>query len=127
MKRTTEFSTYVKIFFIVALTLIGISACMSTFSDMTARIYFALRTTASIIGQIPLIYICIRSTRHAKRFVTYGATYILFMLTTWQVNEHLSETMAVLVLVVISIASWLCLLPVCRRIEGESYGNRRKS
>lgn len=127
MKRATEFSRYTKIFLIVALVLIGVSVFTSTFSDMSARIYFALRTTASILGQIPLIYICVRSTHHAKRFVMYGAVYVLFMFTTWQISERMSETTAVLVLLGISIASWWCLLPVCRRIEGEGYGYRRES
>lgn len=127
MKSAIEFNRYTKIFLIIALVLIGISAFTSTFSDMTARIYFALRTTASIFGQIPLIYICVRSTHHAKRFVMYGVVYILFMITTQQISERMSETTAVLVILGISIASWWCLLPVCRRIEGEGYGYRRES
>lgn len=127
MQRATKFSTYIKIFLGITLTLIGINAVTMEFVDTSARINFVVRSVISIVGQIPLLYICVQSVYNIKRFIGYGLGYVLFMFTSWQISGHLNGITAIIALLSFSALCWWCLLPVCRRIEGEGYGYRRES
>lgn len=124
MQKATKFSTYIKIFLGITLTLIGINAFTMSFVDTSDRVNFVVRSVISVVGQIPLMYICVHSIYNIKRFIGYGLGYVLFVCTTWQINEHLNGIIAAITLLSFSALCWWCLLPVCRRIEGEGYGYR---
>lgn len=119
--------TYAKIYCFITFILIGISAANIDFEVTTERVYYVIRTIVSVIGQLPLLYICTWSTRNIKRFVGYGFAYVLFTLVLWQADARLSDVADITAVTILSATSWCLFLPVCRRVEGESYGYRRES
>lgn len=119
--------TYAKIYFFFTFILIGISATNIDFEATTERAYYVIRNIVSVIGQLPLLYICTWSTRNIKRFVWYGFAYVLFMLVMWQAGARLSDVADIIAMTILSATSWCLFLPVCRRVEGEGYGYRRES
>lgn len=118
---------YAKIYCFITFIMIGISATNIDFEVTTERVYYVIRTIVSVIGQLPLLYICTWSTRNIKRFVVYGFAYVLFMLVMWQADIRLSDIANIIATVILSATSWCLFLPVCRRVEGEGYGYHRES
>ena len=116
-----------KIYCFITFILIGISATNIDFEATTERAYYVIRNIVSVIGQLPLLYICTWSTRNIKRFVWYGFAYVLFMLVMWQAGARLSDVADIIAMTILSATSWCLFLPVCRRVEGEGYGYRRES
>lgn len=118
---------YAKIYCFITFILIGIFAVGIDFETSTERVYYVIRTIVCVVGQLPLLYICTWSTRNIKRFVVYGFAYVLFMLVMWQVDARLSDIANIIATAILSATSWCLFLPICRRVEGESYGYRRES
>lgn len=119
--------TYAKIYCFITFILIGISATNIDFEATTERAYYVIRNIVSVIGQLPLLYICTWSTRNIKRFVWYGFAYVLFIFVMWQAGARLSDVADIIAMTILSATSWCLFLPVCRRVEGEGYGYHRES
>lgn len=119
--------TYAKIYFFFTFIMIGISATNIDFETSTERVYYVIRTIVCVVGQLPLLYICTRSTRNIKRFVVYGFAYVLFMLVMWQVDARLSDIANIIATAILSATSWCLFLPMCRRVEDEGYGYHGES
>lgn len=119
--------TYAKIYCFITFVLIGIAAVNIDFEVTAERVCYVIRTIVSVIGQLPLLYICAHSTRNIKRFVVHGFAYVLFVTVLWQSDVRLSDVADIIAVVILSAASWCLFLPICRRVESEGYGYRRES